>query len=75
MPNEAKKTGKATNGNGYDDAINNDDDVESEEADSRLTEKKESFNGPYVVYLSPDNDSRHRLKSLRKRLRDKLFRA
>ena len=32
-----------------------------------------SYNGPCVVYLSPDDASRHKLESLRERLRVELF--
>jgi len=50
-----------------------DDDDDAGETTPASTAKKEPFNGPCVIYLSPDETSRARLETLREKLRINLF--
>ncbi|KAL9185891.1 hypothetical protein ACHAXT_003668 [Thalassiosira profunda] len=54
-------------------AESDDEDDEDDEDDDEATPNKNGFNGPCVIYLSPDDESRSKLEALRQRLRGELF--
>lgn len=56
------------------DADNNEDSTNDDDDDSDSDRKRQgSFNGPCVIYLSPNEESRMALETLRETLRDELF--
>ena len=58
-----------------DDQIEDSSYEDTTTAEKVEQKKKRSFNGPCVLYLSPNEESRRSLESLRQTLRDELFSA
>jgi len=57
-------------GSSEDDIV---EDTDKEDEASTDTKKKNSYNGPCVIYLSPNDESRIKLTTLRERLKTDLF--
>jgi hypothetical protein len=78
-----KERAKAAKLNGNADSIDESQQIEEEdttnvnaeddEEETSSNKKKNDYNGPCVIYLSPDDESRARLVALRETLRQELF--
>jgi len=62
----------ASGSNDNEDIVEDTDTSDQEEATATDT-KKNSYNGPCVIYLSPNDESRIKLTTLRERLKTDLF--
>ena len=56
-----------------DDINNVEEDVENKDAATKDNNNKNSYNGPCVIYLSPNEESKQRLNALRNHLQSDLF--